>query len=148
MNKLFLFLAAGSLLLTAACSKKTDDPVAKPDITGKTNRQIFMMQPWHFNYWSDSVENDVIWEDQMDACMKDDIFVFTSNTKCTVKEGSNKCYPNDYEANWSMASDNATKVTLIGFEWDIISKSNEKLVLWRINNGSVQAFQKLILTRD
>ena len=147
MKKFLLLLTASGLLLAVSCSKKEDDP-AKPDIAGKTNRQIFMMQPWHFNYWADSVENDVIWVDQMDACMKDDIFTFTSNTKHSVKDGTNRCYPADREDPWSMDSDNATEVTLIGFKWTILSKSNEKLVLWRINNGAVQAFQMLSLTRD
>ncbi len=147
MKKFLLLLTAGGLLLAVACNKKEDDP-AKPDIAGKTNRQIFMMQPWHFNYWADSAENDTKWDDQMDPCMKDDIFTFNSNTKYNVKEGSVKCYPNDYDANWSMTSDNATVVTLIGFDWEIKSKANEQLVLWRIQNGSEQHFQKLILTRD
>lgn len=141
-------IAAAGLVLAAACDKKTDDP-AKPDITGKTNRQIFQMQPWHFNYWSDSAENDTKWDDQMDACMKDDVFNFYSNTKYKVTENGNKCYPADYDADWSMTSDNATTVTLLGFNnWEIKYKSNEKLILWRIQNGTEQHFQQLILTRD
>lgn len=148
MKKYFLLTAAAILVLASSCGKKEDEPAAKPDIAGKTNRQIFQMQNWHFSYWSDSAENDTKWEDQMDACMKDDVFSFYSNTKYKVIENSNKCYPNDYDSDWSMASDNATTVTMLGFDWEIISKANEKLVLWRIQNGSEQHFQKLILTRD
>lgn len=152
MKKYFLLTAAAvALVLASSCGKEVEDkPTPKPDIAGKTNRQIFMMQNWHFKYWSDSAENDTRWEDQMDACMKDDVFSFFSTSKYKVIENSVKCDPNDYDVPWSMPSDNATTgISLHGFnDWQLIFKSNEKLILWRIQNGSEQHFQKLILTRD
>ena len=150
MKKTIFLLSACLLVLAVACSKKTNsNDKVYPDIAGKTNRQILMMQDWKFTAWADSAENDTKWTDEMDACMKDDVYSFFSNTKYLVKENGNKCYPTDYEVDYSMASDNAVQIEFFdGNVWDLVSKSNTQLVFWRIVNGTEQHFQKVILTRN
>jgi hypothetical protein len=148
MKKVLFFLVATTLFSMVACEKNNKPSDSKPDIAGKTNLQIFQMQPWRFNYWGDSAENDVIWTDEMDACMKDDIYKFTSNTKYWLTEGSNKCYPNDYEGDWLIPSENSTKITFLGYQWDLVHKSNEKLILFRMRPDTEVHYQRVILSRD
>jgi hypothetical protein len=150
MRKFIFLLSASLLVLAVACSKKekTEDKVY-PDIAGKTNRQILMMQDWRFSAWADSAENDTKWTDEMDPCMKDDVYSFFSNTKYLVKENGNKCYDKDYEVDYFMATDNTTQIKFFdGNVWELISKSNTQLVFWRIVNGTEQHFQKVVLTRN
>ena len=148
MKKTIFLLSVSLLVFAVACTKKSDNPTY-PDISGKTVKQILMMQDWHFNAWADSAENDIKWIDQMDACMKDDVYSFFSTTRYKVIENSNKCYPSDYELDYTMATDNSTLVTFLdGNEWELKFKSNTKLEFWRIVNGTEQHFQKVTLTRD
>ena len=148
MKKFLFFLVTSALFAMVACNKDDKKTDPKPDITGKTNLQIFQMQNWKFAYWGDSAENDIIWTDEQDPCMKDDIYKFTSNKKYWVTEGSNKCYPNDYEGDWSIPSDNSTKITFLGYEWDLVHKSNEKLILFRMRPDTEVHYQRIILSRD
>ncbi|MEK0420670.1 MAG: hypothetical protein EBV15_02140 [Bacteroidetes bacterium] len=147
MKKTIFLLSVGLIVFAIACKKKSDGP-NYPDIAGKTVRQILMMQDWKFSAWADSAENDTKWTDEMDPCMKDDVYSFFSNTKYLVKENGNKCYPTDYEVDYTMPSDNSTLVTFFdGNEWELVYKSNTQLIFWRIVNGTEQHFQKVILTR-
>lgn len=147
MKKLIFLLAVGLVVFAVACKKKSDGP-NYPDIAGKTVRQILMMQDWKFSVWADSAENDTKWLDQMDPCMKDDVYSFNSNTKYLVKENANKCYPADYQVDYSMPSDDSPLVTFFdGNEWELKYKSNTQLIFWRIVNGTEQHFQKVVLTR-
>lgn len=149
MKKTIFLLSVSLLVFAAACSKKDSDPDKNyPDIAGKSVRQILMMQDWRFSAWSDSAENDVKWTDEMDPCMKDDVYSFYSTSKYLVKENGNKCYPVDYEVDYSMPSDNSTLVTFFdGNEWELKYKSNTQLLFWRVVNGTEQHFQKVVLTR-
>lgn len=147
MKKIIFLFSVGLLVFAVSCDKKSEGP-NYPDIAGKTVRQILMMQDWKFSAWADSAENDTKWSDEMDPCMKDDVYSFFSNTKYLVKENGNKCYPADYEVDYTMSSDNSTLVTFFdGNEWELKSKSNTQLVFWRIVNGTEQHFQKVVLTR-
>lgn len=149
MKKTIFLLSVSLAVFAVACKKKSDDSTSYPDIAGKTVRQVLMMQDWKFSVWADSAENDTKWTDEMDPCMKDDVYSFFSNTKYLVKENGNKCYPNDYEVDYSMATDNSTLITFFdGNQWELVYKSNTQLIFWRIVNGTEQHFQKVVLTRN
>ena len=151
MKKTIFLLSVSLVVFAVACKKNNSDGPNYPDIAGKTVRQILMMQDWRFSEWADSVENNEVWLDQMDACMRDDVFTFISNTKYKVTENSNKCLPQDsYEVNYSMPSDDSNLVTFFdNDEWELISKSNTRLVFWKsYNSGLEQHYQKLVFTRN
>ncbi|MFN4915587.1 MAG: hypothetical protein ACK5FT_09735 [Sphingomonadales bacterium] len=152
MRKTFFLLSVSLVVFAVACKDEKKAEPNYPSIEGKTVRQILMMQDWKFSEWADSVENAEVWLDQMEPCMKDDVFSFISTTKYKVIENTNNCYPPDpsYEVNYSMASDNSNIVRFFdNTDWELISKSNARLVFWKsYNSGLEQHFQKLVLTRN
>lgn len=136
MKNTLLILSAFLLLAISACKK--DDPsgsntTVKPaDITGKTNQQVFMIQKWTLISWRDSSHAQDA--EAITACSKDDKYEFKTTTKFTQNRGTSKCDPmekleEDYS--WSMASANATKVTIFGFTYDIVKMTGEKIELRR-----------------
>ena len=153
MYKYLLTIAASSLLVLGACKKKdgTDDK-NRPDVNGKTKRQIFMMQDWRWAEALDSAENEFTWKSEMDACNTDDVYTFKTGDKISVSEGSNDCLPGDpntYSMDWSMPSDNANTMILGLTQWAIIKMANEEIVLWREwNSGQEQHYKKLIFKRN
>ena len=153
MRKNLLMIFAGGLLLLGACKKKDPGPGTggTPDISGKSQREIFKMQNWRWADAIDSAENEFVWYSEIDACNQDDIYTFKTGDKISVNEGADDCLPttaNTYEMNWSMTSDNAGKVIIGNTIWDIFSMSNTQIVLWRPwNSGQEQHFKKLIFKR-
>lgn len=157
MKKYLLTLSALGLLVFASCDK---DPSGTGngngngtiDITGKSKRAIFKIQPWKFNNWGDSAENDDVWDDNADAHQLDDIYTFVSDTKVSINDGkvlnSAANGVNPYQESWNMASDNATNCNVIGLDWEIKSQTADKMVLWRkTNDGQMNHYQRLVFTK-
>lgn len=156
MLKKLLYLSAVGLIFLSSCKKPVvvppgNDPT-NPDVSGKSKREIFKMQPWRMAEWLDSQENKTVWTDDIDACMKDDVYTFKAGDKASVNEGADDCYPsqdNTYEVPWLMPSDNASTVTLLGHTWDILKQTNTEIVLWTLwNSGSEQHYKKLTFKRN
>lgn len=154
MRNLLLLGAFAMLLTFSNCKKSTtnnNNNNGTIDITGKTKREIFKIQPWKFQEWMDSAENDEIWTDNADPHQLDDIYTFISNTKISINDGTKKnpgAATNPYEEDWNMGSDNASIVTIAGIVWDIKSMSATKIVLWRkFPQQSLVSYQRMIFVK-
>jgi hypothetical protein len=88
--------------------------------------------------------------DAMDACQKDDIFVFKANDICEVKNNAIKCNEGDpeiFETDWSMPTPTGNIVNFFGFDFTIKTKTNTAIVLereWENRTGEF-VFEKLEL---
>lgn len=153
-KNILLAITAAGLIFVAACKKDSGGGSSgngNIDITGKSKRDIFKMQAWKFNDWSDSAENDDVWDNNADNYQLDDIYTFKSNSEISINDGTLKnpaATTNPYTENWSMDSDNATTVNLIGLTWDIKSQTSTKMVMWRkTNDGTMNHYQRLIFVK-
>lgn len=146
LNKWFL-MAAGVFFLTS-CEKDDPDNVNKVDISGKNNKEVFMIQPWGLYSYSQTMNNQTV--DAMDECLKDEVFVFKANDVCDVLTKGVKCYdgePDSYESSWSMPSATGDIVNFFSFDFTIKSKTNSSIVLereWEDRKGE-WFFEKLEL---
>lgn len=130
MKKILLMMTVVGVLLTSACKKDSDDSADKaPDVSGKTNQQIFMIQPWKVYTWRDSsVAGDF---ENIESCAKDDVYTFktttllqlTANTKCDPMQSATEDYA------WSMSSPTANTVNIWGFSWSIVKINGDKIEL-------------------
>ncbi|MBL7812586.1 MAG: hypothetical protein JNL57_10220 [Bacteroidetes bacterium] len=131
MKKLSLILSAAMLLLFAACEKKTKTPSdpGDPNVTGKTNQQIFMIQPWTMSSWVDSSSAGVV--NNMESCNLDDYYTFKTTTSYEVNQGSNVCAGSPQTQNnpWAMSSASANQVTMFTWVWDIVTITGGKIVI-------------------
>jgi hypothetical protein len=128
----WLLMAAAGVFFIASCEKEDPDNVNKVDITGKNNQEVMMIQPWAFYAYSQTMNNNTV--DAMDACQKDDIFVFKANDICDVRTSAVKCYdgePDTYETGWSMPSATGDVVNFFGFDFILKTKTNTSVVLGR-----------------
>jgi hypothetical protein len=131
MNK-FLWIAMAGLLSLNACKKDDPQNVNKVDITGKTNKEVLMIQPWAFHSYTQTTNGNVV--DAMDACQKDDVFIFKANDLCDVRTNSIKCYPGEpdtWETPWTMPSATGDLVNFFTMDFNIKNKSNIAVTLER-----------------
>ncbi len=119
--------------MLAACKKDGKDSTdGTPSIAGKTKQQVFMMQKWYLtNFRDSSLASDV---DYVEPCTQDDTYEFKSSslytqdrvgTFCSTGEPATENYP------WSMASANASTVTIFSQTYIIESMSGDKIVISR-----------------
>lgn len=129
-NSVIGLLAVSGLLFAAACKKKGSDD-GNIDISGKTNQQVFMMQPWKVGSWIDSTSTGK--DDALDPMMKDDKFTFNSTTQYIHDRFSTRASGEAATENepWSMTSANASTVTLMGATYTILGKTSTAITLSR-----------------
>ena len=111
-----------------------------------------MLHPWELSSWMDSSSQDQI--DNIEACMKDDYYTFTSTSQVQVNRNSIKCTAGEKNDvfPWSMSDPNATQVTLFTYTWDIASMTGEQIVLRRkyyfnIGGTTVDMYSKVVLKK-
>ena len=147
MNK-WLMMAAAGMILFSSCEDKDPDNVNDVDISGKNNKEVLMIQPWAFYSYSQKINNNTV--DAMDACQKDDIFVFKANDICEVRNNAMKCNqadPETFETAWSMPTPTGNIVNFLGFDFTLKTKTNSAVVLereWENRTGDI-VFEKLEL---
>ncbi len=147
LNK-WLTMAVIGVALFTSCEKEDPDNVNKVDITGKNNKEVMMIQPWSMYSYSQTTNNQLV--DAMDACLKDEVFIFKANDICEVKTNSVKCYSGEedtYETPWSMTSATSEVVNFLSFDFTIKSKSNSAIVFereWENRSGDM-VYEKLEL---
>jgi hypothetical protein len=127
--KLFLLAAAGMLLTVAACKKKTTTDDGNISIAGKTKQEVFMMQKWKLGSWVDS--NSTGKSDGLDNCTKVHSYEFKSTTSYILDRHT--CPNGDPQTetfSWSMASPNASEVTLWG-TYTIVKQTATAITLQR-----------------
>lgn len=141
-------VAAAGMILFSSCKEKDPDNVNDIDISGKNNREVLMIQPWAFYSYLQKMNNITV--DAIDACQKDDIFVFKADDVCEVNNNAIKCNPDDpetFKTAWSMPTPTGNIVNFLGWDFTIISKTNSELVLereWEDKTGEF-VFEKLEL---
>ena len=152
MKKALFTLSAVALFLITGCDSGSKTNGNAIDISGKTKQEVFMLHPWELSSWLDSSSQDQI--DNIEACMKDDYYTFTSTSQDQVNRNSIKCTAG--ETNdvfpWSMSDPNATQVTLFTYTWDIASMTGEQIVLRRkyyfnIGGTTVDMYSKVVLKK-
>jgi hypothetical protein len=131
-TKLLLIAAGIGIIAAGACKKKSTDNNGNIDISGKTNQQVFMMQPWKIGSWTDSTATSGK-VDALDPLLKDDKFTFNTTTTYFQERGANRASgePATSTEPWSMVSANASEVTLMGGTYSIIGKSSTFISLSR-----------------
>ncbi|MFN6292577.1 MAG: hypothetical protein ACK4ZQ_00715 [Bacteroidota bacterium] len=131
MKKIIFSISALVVLFAASCGSDGTNGGAI-DISGKTKQEVFMMHAWDLSSWNDSSSQDNY--DNIEACMKDDFYSFISTSQVEINRASLKCddaeKPTEKFA-WSMASADASQVTVFNYTWDISSLTGEQIVLRR-----------------
>ncbi len=141
-------MAVIGVALFTSCEKDDPDNVNDVDISGKNNKEVMMIQPWGMYSYSQTINNQTV--DAMDACLKDEVFIFKANDICEVKTNSIKCNPDEeatYETPWSMPSATGDIVNFLSFDFTIKSKTNSAIVFereWENRSGDL-VFEKLEL---
>lgn len=130
----WIWMAAAGMVMFTACGKEEDpNNVNNVDISGKNNQEVMMIQPWSYYSYTQTTNNNTV--DAMDACQKDEVFVFKANGICEVRTNAEKCYdgePATYETMWSMPSPTGNVVNFFGFDFTIKSKTNTSVSLERL----------------
>lgn len=130
--KNFLWMVMGIVLSISACKKDDPQNVNNVDISGKNNKEVLMIQPWGFHSYTQTTNGNVV--DAMDACQKDDVYIFKANNVCDVKTNSVKCHqgePDVWETTWTMESPTSDIVNFLGMDLTIKSKTNIAVTLER-----------------
>jgi hypothetical protein len=106
MKKLAFTLAALAMISTSFTSCKEDE---------KSLEEVIVSGDWRISVAEVDTNTDGVWENDLDACISDDVYTLQSGGALTIDEGATKCDPADPQTrtgSWALTTGSVNIITL------------------------------------
>ena len=138
MKKTYSTLALILLLFTIACKKENKENRTDLITSGNWKMIGHTIQPGYDYDGDGDIDTDIF--PLMDACEKDNSFLFKKDGTLEINEGATKCDqadPQVYAVGWEFRNDEK-KILVLWEEFEIDELTNSRMKLRQVFNGDTE----------